>query len=337
MKIAITGATGHIGLNMIIALSEHGHHIRAIYRNPEKIKLLDGYGIDKLQGNVLDELFLNKAFEGMDAVIHLAGVISINGDPGGNVMKTNVDGVRAVVNACLKNNIKKLIHFSSVHALKYSKKTLIVDEKCPYAGAGSFIYDQSKALGEQEILHGIDKGLNAYILNPTGVIGPHDYFNSLSGELFNKLFSRKMPALVHGGFDWVDVRDVINGVLIILKKDPPNRRYLLSGHFANFKEIANLCEEVSGIKAPRFIIPIQLAMAGLPFSLATDFVLKRKPLYTYESLMIVKNANKNYHSKLAEEELGYTVRPLRETIKDIFDWWKGHQLFCCRMPTYKQS
>ena len=47
MKIAITGATGHIGVNMIIALAGQGHFLRAIYRNPEKIKVLNGYGMTR--------------------------------------------------------------------------------------------------------------------------------------------------------------------------------------------------------------------------------------------------------------------------------------------------
>ncbi len=320
MKIAITGTTGHIGANMVIALAERGHSIRAIYRNPKKIKVLNGYSIEKWQGDILDESFLIRAFAGMDAVIHLAAVISINGDPDGKVMETNVEGTRLVVSACVKNKIKKLIHFSSIHAFKYSNKTPIVNESSPYADGRSFIYDQSKALGERVVLQGIKKGLNAYILNPTGVIGPHDYFNSRTGDLFEKLFYRKMPALVQGGFDWVDVRDLTNVVLYILENDPPNRRYLLSGNFASFNELAAICEEISGAKKPLFILPIWMAMLGLPFLRLLESFSNKQPLYTYESLMIVKNANKNYSPALAKKELGYTVRPLKESVQAIYKW-----------------
>ena len=322
MKIAITGATGHIGINMVFTLISKGYDLRIIFRNPKKIKILDGLTFEKRQGDILDTSFLNAALEGIDVAIHLAGVISINGDPNGLVMRTNVEGTRSVVSACLKNNIKKLIHFSSVHAFKYNQKTPIVNENTPYANHRSFIYDQSKALGELEIIKSIEQGLNAYILNPTAVIGPHDYFNARSGELFIKLFTGKMPALIKGGFNWVDVRDIINATLYILENDAPSRRYLLTGHFAEFREIAATCEEVSGVKAPQFILPISFALLGLPFIRLVSIFSEKEPLYTNESLAIIKNANRNYSSALAKKELNYTVRSLKESIQDIYDWWK---------------
>lgn len=323
MKIAVTGVTGHIGINMVHALIKQGYQLNIIYRNPEKIKILDGLALKKKQGDILNTPFLINAFAGMDAVVHLAGVISIDGEPDGSVMKTNVEGTRSVVSACLKNKIKKLVHFSSVHALKYNHLSPVVNENSPYADSQSFSYDYSKALGELEIIKGIEQGLDAYILNPTGVIGPHDYFNARTGELFIKLFTGKMPALIYGGFDWVDVRDVINAAIFILENGAPSRRYLLAGNFAEFKKVASLCEEISGVRSPRFILPIGLASLGLPFIKMAQLFSKQTPLYTAESLAIIKNANRNYSSELAKKELNYQVRPLKNSIQDIYDWWKN--------------
>ena len=324
MKIAITGATGHIGANMVFKFAKKGWQIRAVYRDRKKIEIFNSLNIEKKEGDILDRSFLRKAFAGMDAVIHLAGKISIDGDPDGSVMKTNVEGVRSVVAACLENNIEKLIHFSSVHALKYTHHSPIVNEESPYADQYSFLYDQSKALGELEVRKGIQQGLDAYILNPTAVIGGHDYFSSKTGELFTQLFTGKMPFLIKGGFNWVDVGDLVDTTLFILENGAPNRRYLLGGHFATFAELASMCEEVSGTKKNRFVLPIEWAFRGLPFIRFASKFLNKEPLYTYESLMIVKNANQNYSSELAKKDLGYEPRPLKKSITDLYEWWKNH-------------
>ena len=322
MKIAIIGATGHIGINMTIALAKNNHKIKVIGRSPEKMKVINGLNTNAIKGNVLDPIILHKALSNVDAVINLAGKISINGDPDGSVMQTNVIGTRNVVTACLNNNIKKLIHFSSVHALKYSSRTPIVNEESPYADVHSFKYDQSKALGEKEVLNGIAQGLNATILCPTAVIGPHDYFCSRSGEMLVNLFTGKMPALVEGGFDWVDVRDIISATIYILENGAASPRYLLSGHWASFSQLANICQHISGIKFPKIILPIGVAMVGLPLIRLAQLFSKSPPLYTYESLMIIKNANKNYSSALAQKELNYGNRPLEDSIEHIYKWWK---------------
>ena len=321
MKITLTGATGHIGANMTLALVDKGFQVKAICRKPEKMKVLGDLDIDIVKADVLDKAALVRAFKGTDAVIHLAAKISIEGDRDGSVRKTNVAGTRNVVEACLECGVKKLVHFSSVHAFKYSSHTPLVNENSPPADDRSFSYDQSKALGDKEVFRGIARGLDATILCPTGVIGPHDYFCSRAGELLRKLLAGKMPAIIRGGFNWVDVNDIIAVTLFILENSANSRRYLLAGHWVSFRELAAICQRISGAKAPAVVLPIELAMIGLPFIRIAQAFSKRPPLYTYESLMIIKNDCKNYSSQLAEEELNYTVRPLRESIEAIYRWW----------------
>ncbi|MEO1258967.1 MAG: NAD-dependent epimerase/dehydratase family protein [Bacteroidota bacterium] len=325
MKIAIIGATGHIGINMTIALARKGFSIKAICRSPQKMKVINEFNINTVKGNILDPSVLNRELSDIDTVINLAGKISINGDPDGSVMQTNVAGTENIVAACLNNNVKKYIHFSSVHAFKYNRHTPIVNEEIPYADTSSFKYDQSKALGEKEVLKGIKKGLNATIICPTAVIGPHDYFNSRSGEMLINLFTGKMPAIVYGGFDWVDVRDIISAVIYILENGAASSRYLLSGHWASFTQLANICQKITGIRSAKIVLPVGVGILGLPFIQLARLFSKKPPLYTYESLMIIKNANRNYSSALAKKELNYKVRPLEESIEDIYKWWKENK------------
>ncbi len=323
MKIAITGVTGHIGANLTLTLLARGYQVRAIYRNPIKINFLKHCDIERVQGDILNKDFIDDAFKGIDIVIHLAAIISIDGDRDGAVMKTNVEGVKNVVASCLKNQVKKLIHFSSIHAFKYQRKDPIVNEHSPPADALCFAYDHSKALGEQVVLSSADKALDVVILNPTGVIGPNDFFDSRSGQMFRNLFGGTLPALIRGGFDWVDVRDIANVVVYIIKYGNKHKKYVLSGNWASLKEIANLSAEISGKKSPLIVLPVWVAILGLPFFKMINFLFKTPFLYTYESLMIIKNSNKNYSSELAQKELCFSARPLKRSIKDIYFWFRN--------------
>jgi dihydroflavonol-4-reductase len=323
MKIVVTGSTGHIGNNLVRRLLELGFEVTAIYRNPLKIGSLENLNCKKIQGNILDKPFLNKVFSDHEYVMHLAGIISVNGDPIGNVRNVNVNGTRNVVEASLNNNIKKLIHFSSIHALKFNSTTPIINEHTPLADSTCIAYDYSKALGELEILKGVKKGLDASIINPTAVLGPHDYWGSLQGDMLVKMFKGNMPALVSKGFDWVDVRDVVNAAIDAIEKGKSGEKYLIGGRWATPKEIAEICHQFSGKKPPKVILPIWVAMLGLPFAKLQSYLTNKPPLFTHEMLKILEDSNTNVSIKKAKTELNYKIRPLEETIEDTFEWFKS--------------
>lgn len=323
-KIAVTGATGHIGANMVRSLLEQGFEVRALYRNPAKSRALEGLEAEQYPADVLNAESLRQAFRGMDAVVHLAAVISVEGGQNGRVMATNTLGPRHVAEACLDCGVARLIHFSSIHAFRYSPRDPVVTEAHPPAGPGCFIYDQSKAAGEQEVLRGVKRGLEAVILNPTGVVGPYDFGTSLSGQMLRSLMKGTLPALARGGFDWVDARDVATAAVAALNRGRPGERYILSGHWASIRQLAELCRRFSGQPPPRLELPLWMALLGLPFLKAYSRATGAPPLYTYESIMALKHSNRNYSHEKARQELGYHPRPLEESIRDIYEWYRDN-------------
>ena len=325
MLIVVTGATGHVGANMVRGLLEQGFSVRAVYHSESKLTALKGLPLETVKADVLDPSSLAHAFAGAHAVVNLAAIISIGGDPKGLVMTTNTQGPRNVVAACLQAGVGKLIHFSSIHAFHYTAKDPVVNESSPPADADprAFAYSRSKAIGEREVLKGLDQGLDVNVFNPTSVIGPHDYFGSLSGDMLRKLFRGALPALIRGGFDWVDARDLVPPVIEVLNHSRPGERYLLSGRWASFRELAGIAHAVSGVKPPLLTLPVWAAMAGLPFLQLHSRLTSRQALYTWESLRIIQDSNLNCSHEKAARELGYQPRALEETVRDIFEWDKG--------------
>lgn len=317
--VVVTGAAGHIGGNLIRALLAEGRRVRAVVH--EDTRAIDGLDVERVHADVLDLDSLREAFDRAEVVYNLAVVISITGEQGGRVRRTNVDGVRNVAAACLDRKVKRLIHFSSIHAYSPEPRDRPVDENRPLVPEGAPAYDRSKALGQLQILEAVRDGLDAVIVNPTAVLGPHDYKPSRMGAVQLMLYRRKMPALVAGGFDWVDVRDVVAGAIAAEKKGRTGESYLLSGHYATFAQLAHLVQEVTGIKVPSIVVPMWLAYIGAPFVQTFSRLSGSMPLYTIEALHALRCYREVSHEK-ASRELDYNPRPLRDTVADTWAWWR---------------
>ena len=141
-----------------------------------------------------------------------------------------------------------------------------IRESSPRSGPRNYAYDHSKFLGEEEVRKVVAEGLHAVIVNPTGVIGPVDFAPSRMGTVFLDLAQRKLPALVNGTFDFVDVRDVCDGIVRAAAQGKPGDNYLLGGHHVSVKQLAEVAATATGVPRPRTTLPLGLAYLGLPFA-----------------------------------------------------------------------
>jgi dihydroflavonol-4-reductase len=319
MKIAVTGASGHVGANLVRVLRDAGHLVRALVRANRRG--LDGLGLEFVDGELSDQASLERAFAGAELVYHLAARISITPGDDAAVEAVNVGGTRNVVAASLAARVGRLVHFSSIHALSPTPHDAAIDETRPLTSGDVPPYDHSKAAAEREVLAGIERGLDAIIINPTAILGPHDYGPSAMGRVLLDLHHRRLPALVDGGFDWVDVRDVVAGAMTAAARAKTGERFLLSGEHRSVRDLAALVEEVTGVRAPRLVSPMWLARVGAPFATAVARIAGRQALFTSHSLHALRNHQRVCHDK-ATRELGYTPRPLRETVAAAYDWFR---------------
>jgi dihydroflavonol-4-reductase len=319
--IVVTGAAGHAGANLVHALAAQGRPVRALVHLDRRA--LEGLDIEVVTGDICDPDSLLKAFEGAEVVYHLAARISISTDPWSMLEAVNITGTRNVVEACLRCGVRRLVHFSSIHTLTDTATDIPVDESNPLVESRHYPpYDRSKAAAEMEVRRGIERGLDAIIISPTAIVGPHDYRPSHFGEALLKLANGQLPALVTGGFDWVDARDVVRGAMRAEEIAPTGAKYILSGHWLSLREVAKMTEELTGIKAPGSIFPMWLARIGAPFITAFDLMARRRPLYTSVSLQALRGHRHISHQK-ATQELDYHPRPFRETLIDTLKWFEA--------------
>jgi len=316
VRFVVTGASGHLGANVVRALVAAGEPVRAVDIRPGSA--LKGIAAEFVQGDVLDPATLKDALAGAEFVLHLAAKISIAGDPDGSVRRVNVDGVRHVAEAALEAGVRRLVHCSSLHAYDVGAIEGPVRENGLRATDARLpAYDRSKAAGEEELRLVVDRGLDAAIVNPSGMFGPVDPEPSRMGRVLLAMFKGRMPITVRGAFDWVDVRDVAAALLAAAERGRIGENYLVGGHRASVTELGRIAAEVSGRRPPRLVAP--LAPVRFAAEAAVRVAGPRRAgqlLLTPESLHALATDPVVDYSK-AVAELGYHPRPLAESIADL--------------------
>jgi len=319
MITAITGASGHIGGNLVRALLAQKRKVRCLVRNDRRA--LEGLPVETVEGEIHDQEALGRLLDGAGTLFHLAGRISIVGAEGGLVEKTNVYGVRSVVQACLAAGIRRLVHVSSIHAFESEPSDQPIDETRSLSLSPQHMaYDRSKARGQLEILEGVKKGLDAVIVNPGAVVGPYDFKPSRMGEVFLDIYHRRLPALLDGGYNWVDARDVAAGALAAERQGRSGECYLLTGHWVHICEVSALIGRLSGRRTPMLATPLWLAMLASYGSLAWGKLRGKTPKFTPGAVRSIQMHRHISHAK-ATRELGYQPRPFEETVRDTLAWF----------------
>ncbi|GBE21070.1 MAG TPA: NAD-dependent epimerase/dehydratase family protein [Actinobacteria bacterium] len=316
----VTGASGHLGANLVRRLIADERPVRVVLLPDDPAPALAGLDIERVAGDVLDEQSLRRAFRGAATVFHLAGIISIEGGYGGKVVAVNVGGVRNAAEAALAERVDRFVHCSSIHAFDPLPLRRAVDERRarPLNG-GRAAYDRSKAAGEVELHKVVERGLDAVTINPTGVIGPYDFQPSRMGRVLLMMRAGRLPVLPDGGFNWVDVRDVAEALLLGETKARAGESYIAAGHWQSMRDIAELVAAVTGTRVPP-VIPMGIARFGAPLVGFVDRRLGRDPLFTAESVRALRTYRHIDHAK-ATRTFGYMPRPTRDTIEDVYRWF----------------
>ena len=322
--VAVTGPAGHVGANLVRALLARGDQVRALVHHDTQA--LDGLDVEMVSGDVGEPDSLRRAFAGAEMVYHTAVYISLAMHEWPRLEAVNVQGARNVAQACLESGVRRLVHLSSVEALVDGPSSTPVDETRPLVESRRYsLYARSKAAGEKEVRQAMAQGLDAVILYPTAILGPHDHRLGFANSGLLGMATGKLWALVDGGFDWVDVRDVAVGALQAAARAPAGGRYILAGHRASLRDLAGVAEEVSGTKAPRLVFPMGLARLVAPLGALFGRLTGTRPLFTPAALRPLRSNPRISHAR-ATHDLDYQPRPLLDTVTDTVEWFAARGL-----------
>lgn len=319
----VTGATGFIGQNLLEVLHEAGWRVTALVRPGSRTGPATRLGAELVEGDVSDADSLARAMpEGLDCVFHVAASTSMWSRNDALLERVNVGGTRNVVEAALARGARRFVHTSSVAA--YGLHDGRIDEDTPQLGASSWIgYFRTKALAEREVRAGIERGLDAVILNPVHVMGRYDRGNWSRLVLMGA--QGRLPGVPPGSGSFCHGAEVARAHLAAAERGRSGANYLLGGVDATFQELVRTIGEVTGRRVPTRVTPAPLLRALGRMSQWWSYVSKREPDMTPEGVAIAC-AHIHGDSTRAERDLGYRAVPLRAIVEDCVTWLRAEGL-----------
>ena len=257
-------------------------------------------------------------------VIHTAAIVSISSKVDKKVVDVNVNGTKNIVELCLRHKVKKLVHTSSVHAIpekSHGETITEVSEFDPKSVHG--LYAKTKAAASQIVLNAVKQGLNASIVHPSGIIGPGDYGRTHLTQLVISYLNGTLTACVNGGYDFVDVRDVADGIISCVENGRAGECYILSNQFYTIQEVLDDLHEITGKRRLKSVLPLWFAKLTAPLAEVWYKMLRQPPLYTSYSLYTLES-NGNFSHEKATQELGYHPRSMKDTLTDMAYWLESY-------------
>jgi dihydroflavonol-4-reductase len=326
MKVMVTGGTGRMGNVLVRRLVQDRHDVVVLTGpNKEMHKSLEGLDVEFIEGDIRDPEAVRKATKGAERVYHLATKLKLAPDKDKSIWETNVGGTANVIAACKAEGVDRLIHCSSHHAYKQEPLDIPLDENRELALNHVCAYHKSKAHAELLVRKEIEGGMNAIIVSPGTMIGPHDYEPSLFGRAFIDLYMGRIPAIMDGITDYIHTEDVINGVIAAADKAPAGERYLLSGDMLTMREVVEMVREWSPHKVTNTFLPIWFMSAIAPAVGFAARIQGKEPVFTKEMIIAAISNKKILYGK-AQKELGFTVRDLKGTFREMLDWYQARDL-----------
>ena len=284
---------------------------------------LSNLDIETVKGGLSDPKFLSENMEGSDAVFHSAAYVSVENIDIPLMHEINVVGTKNICQAAIDANIPKLIHFSSIHAFNQLPTNEPLDEDRPLvSNKNAPPYDKTKAAAQRLVYDACDSGLDATILHPTGIIGPFDFKPSRMGKVLLDIMTRKMLININAGFNWVDVRDVSETAINCITLGKQGQHYIIPGQWATFKQISTMISNQLHLRTNLVTLPFWSAYLALPFAFLFSKLTGNRPSFSRGSLHALAEQCENIPGNLAKKEIGYSPRPLVETINDTITWFK---------------
>jgi dihydroflavonol-4-reductase len=323
--ILVTGGTGFLGSYIIKQLVEKGYVVRAIRRSnifPSWIPKEVFDKVEWVEGDVLDVVALEEAMDGIDAVIHVAAVVSFVKKEQSKMYQVNVEGTTNVVNVMLEKNVRRLVYISSVAALGRTADGGHVNEEKKWEESKvNTHYGRSKYKAELQVWRGIGEGLEAVILNPSTILGYGDWNNG-SCAIFKNVFE-EFKWYVPGINGFVDVEDVAKATELMLESTINEQRFIVNGDTWPFKKLQDTIADGFGKKRPtRQTTPFLLSMAWR-LEKIKSILTGKKPLITKESARVAQSQTWFENDKLLKALPGFSFTPLEETIKKACEKYTG--------------
>ena len=322
----LTGGTGFVGASLARLLLKQGLKVKALARKGGDRQNLNGLDVEIVEGALTDKAAIENGVKGCRYVFHVAADYRIWIPNPDDMYKANVEGTETVLRAAAKAGADKIVHCSSVAAVKLPDDKIPVDETSEYGGVDEIIghYKKSKYLADVLARRlAKDEGLPVITVNPAAPIGPYDIKPTPTGRIVVDFLNGRIPSYIDTGLNLVHVEDVALGHWLAATKGRVGERYILGGDNLTLKQVLDLLADVSGQPGPKFKTPYAVAYAFGAVDTAIARVRGVEPFAPLDAIKMAKHYMW-FSSAKAKDELGYAPRSAKSALKDAVDWYRAN-------------
>jgi dihydroflavonol-4-reductase len=326
-KVLVTGATGFIGANVARLLVDRGDDVRVLVRPTSDRSNVSGLPVEVALGDLRDADAVRRAVRGCRRVFHVAADYRFWARDPSELYRSNVDGTRHVMDACLAEGVERVVHTSTVGTIGLAALPSPCDEATPLLdGQLTSHYKRSKLTAERTALAYVPRGLPLVVVNPSAPVGPWDVKPTPTGQLIVDFARGRLPAIVDTGLNIVHVRDVAAGHLLAAERGRVGERYILGHRDMTLAEIVAELAELTGLPAPRLRLPYAVAWtAGAVSTAVSTFITHRPPAVALEAVRMARR-RMFFDPGKAVRELGLPQTPVRAAFEDAIAWFEERRL-----------
>ncbi|MEZ5045696.1 MAG: NAD-dependent epimerase/dehydratase family protein [Chitinophagaceae bacterium] len=317
--ILVTGASGLLGTHLIESLSKEAVPIKALYVNNKPKQ--EYQHVTWYQCNICDIVQLEEVFENITHVYHCAAVVSYDSRKASWMHEVNIEGTANVVNMCLDKKIAKLIYVSSIAALGHATRNeTLITETSPYlVHANQSQYSKSKYMAELEVWRGIAEGLTATIVCPGIILGEGNW-NASSANLF-RLAYKEFPYYTLGTTAWVDVKDVVQSMILLMSHQENNKKFIISEGNYSYQKIMSMMALAMQKKEPKRHAGAFLTALVWRWSVLKGFLLNKERTITKETARSAHRQSMYDNSLLINTLKDFTYTPINECIHRVASYY----------------
>jgi nucleoside-diphosphate-sugar epimerase len=324
-KVFVTGATGHVGANVVRRLLDDGKDVRVLLEPGAKADAVEGLPVERVTGDVTDLASLETAMRGCRQAFHVAAIISTTVPTPAverRLYDVNVTGTQNLLRVAKAQGLDRVVVTGSFSANGF-------DRTDPQAPADETIshypfdevlpYSRTKVLVEHECLKAAVEGLDVVIATSCAVLGPHDYLPSRMGRTLLDFAHGKLRAYVPGGFEFIAARDIAAGHMLAMQRGRSGQKYVFSSRFVSIDEMMGLWEQITGRPKPRLRLH-PTVMAGV--AEVTSFVLDHFPSVPQRltpAAVRILRSQRHADTTKARAELGFQPTRIEDAIQAAYD------------------
>lgn len=322
-KILVTGATGHLGANLLRRLLADGEDVRVMLRSDRDHGALVGLAVERVRADLRDRQAVDAAVRGCRRIYHCAALVStIEGDAAHKrqVYETNVLGTRNVLEAALDHGVDKVVVSGSLSATGHDPQRPSHEDMPFYPFDRHLPYGFSKHLVEHEALRAHAEGLNVTVAVSCAIVGPHDYAPSRIGRVLVDFAHGRLRSYIPGGFEFVSARDIAEGHVLAMARGRSGQKYIFSTAYASVDELLGMFRAVTGRPLPRWRLPppVMAAMAEIADKTWFRAFPNLPRRFTPAAVRLLQMQRRAGHEKAARE-LGYRPTGLLQAVEEAYE------------------